>query len=310
VDSDWIDLGTQRTATLSKLPPGHFRFVVAASKGDKGWDRDGTSLDFEVTPAWWETWWARTGAAVLACAALALLVRYWSLRRLNAQIARLEEKRRMETERTRIARDLHDGLGASLTQVGMLAEELHEDCKNLDEMKAQSSVLADRLRMIARDLDAAVWAVSPKNDTLPALCSYLGEFALEYFRNTRTRARVSHDGDIPGVPLSPDARHHLFLTAREALNNVLKHSRANEVWLGTRVIGTDFELTIDDDGVGFDPTLAAKSGRNGLENMRARVRDIGGQFEIASSPRGTKIRIVVPKLCPASNGHHPQVSDD
>lgn len=243
---------------------------------------------------WWETWLAKIATLGLGGAGLIALVRYVSHRRLKAQLARLEGKRRIEIERTRIARDLHDGLGASLTQVGMMAEELHEDCYGLGEMKAHAAQLADRVRTIARDLDATVWAVSPKNDSLPALCSYLCQFALEYFRHCPIRCLVHAADDIPDNAISPEARHHLFLIAKEAMNNVLKHSEATQVQLTTRMRGGCLELVIEDNGRGFSLSEVAESGRNGLPNMRARLAEVGGKLDIQSDADGTTVHIQLP----------------
>src|SRR5690606_11809216 len=109
---------------------------------------------------------------------LVMAVRYWSHQRLKARLSELEATRRVDLERSRIARDLHDGLGAGLTQIGMMAEELAEDIDEPDEMKIYSSRIVGRVRGIARDLDAAVWTVSPQHDTLPALSSYLCQYAI------------------------------------------------------------------------------------------------------------------------------------
>jgi len=293
-DRAWTMTGTQRSASYSQLPAGRYVLRISASNGDLVWNSTEAALSFEILPAWWETWTARISAILLACLGLALVVRYWSHRKLKAQLLELENRRRIDMERTRIARDLHDSLGASLTQAGMLAEELCEDCEDLQEMKIHSAELANRVRGIARDLDAAVWAVSPKNDTLASLSAYLSQFALEYFRGTPTRCRVHRGNDIPPTPLSPETRHHLFLTAREAMNNALKHARASEVRLTMEMREGAFEMRLEDDGRGFDETQSSAQGGNGLANMRERVAEIGGTFELKTSRQGTSVRVILP----------------
>jgi signal transduction histidine kinase len=293
-DRAWTETGTQRSASYSQLPAGRYVLRVAASNSNLVWNSDVASLSFEVLPAWWETWTARIAALLFACLVLILAVRYWSHRRLKAQLVELENRRRIDMERTRIARDLHDSLGASLTQAGMLAEELCEDCHDLEEMKIHSAQLANRVRGIARDLDAAVWAVSPKNDTLASLSAYLCQFALEYFRDTPTRCRVHTSDDIPHTPLSPETRHHLFLTAREAMNNVLKHAHAGEVRLTMQMNEGAFEMLLEDDGCGFDDSRSQADDCSGLHNMRGRVAEIGGRFELQSSSQGTRVRVILP----------------
>ena len=292
-ESEWNDAGTQRSATYSQLKPGQYRFEVMAANSDLAWSSAAATMPIVVVPAWWETWWARTLGFVTGATLLALAVRYWSHQRLKARLLELEATRRIDLERSRIARDLHDGLGASLTQIGMMAEELAEDVSEPDEMKSYSVRLAGRVRGIARDLDAAVWTVSPQHDTLAALSSYICQYAIEYFRDSPVRCRVHVAPDIPEQPLSPDARHHLFLTAKEVMNNALKHSGASHLDLEIRVADGNFRLGFRDDGHGF-PEGAENTGRHGLQNIRERVMELGGTVEIQSSAQGTDITVLVP----------------
>jgi signal transduction histidine kinase len=307
-DSDWVDGDTRRFATYPAPPPGRHVFSVNASYGDLAWSPQIATVAFEVLPLWWETWWARAGMVSAAVVALAMLVRYWSHRRLKADLARLEQNQRLEAERNRIARDLHDDLGASLTQASMMAEELSEDWNDISDPKEQSSLLAQRVRTIARDLDAVVWTVSPKNDLLSSLSAYLTHFAEEYFRRSAIECRAQLAENIPPLPLSPEVRHHLFMIAKELLNNVLKHSKATHVEVTIRMGASGFELIVADNGRGFSLAAAETSDRNGLRNLRSRAAEAGGSLEIASSPRGTTATLHFP--VPAAvhstgpNGHH------
>lgn len=293
-ENEWNEGGTQRGASYSRLKPGKYRFEVMACNSDLIWNPQPAVLPIEIVPAWWETWWAQGLAMLAGAGLLTAAVRYWSHQRLKARLSELEATRRVDLERSRIARDLHDGLGAGLTQIGMMAEELAEDVSDPDEMRTYSVSLASRVRGIARDLDAAVWTVSPKNDTLAALSSYICQYGIEYFRETPVRCRVEVAPDIPDTPLSPDARHHLFLTAKEIMNNVLKHSGAKNVTLSMRGVGERFQLEISDDGHGFPASDAEACGRHGLRNIRERVKELGGTVEIRSSDSGSSILIEVP----------------
>ena len=293
-ESDWVESGTRRFATYPALPPGRYVFAVSASSGDREWSAVPATLAFEVLPMWSETWWAQLLALTLLVASLVMLVRFWSHRRLKARLARFEQSQRLELERVRIARDLHDDLGASLTQASMMAEELSEDWSDIPDPKARSAALATRVRTIARDLDAVVWTVSPKNDSLASLSAYLADFAEEYFRTAAPECRTHVDDNIPAAPLSPEIRHHLFMIAKELLNNVLKHARAKKVDLTMRMRGGVFELIVADDGSGFSLATAETSGRNGLANLRARAAEAGCSLEITSAPGGTTATLKLP----------------
>ena len=294
LETDWNEAGTLRSASYAQLAPGNYRFEVMACNSDLVWNQNAAVMPFEVVPAWWETWWARMLAVIAFATLLTTIVRYWSHQRLKARLLELEATRRIDIERSRIARDLHDGLGAGLTQIGMMAEELAEDVSDIQEARTYSHRLAGRVRGIARDLDAAVWTVSPKNDTLSALSSYICQYAIEYFRETPVRCRVHLQQDMPDLPLSPDVRHHLFLMAKEIMNNVLKHSGAANVELALHTRGDRFRLEITDDGHGFPAADVEAYGRHGLRNIRERVKELGGTLEIRSASTGTAIVIELP----------------
>jgi len=292
LDTEWSEPSANRSVSYSPLKPGSYRFEVAACDSNLVWSPLVASLPVEIVPAWWERWWARALATLMGGALLVVAVRYWSHQRLKARLLQLEAGRRLQNERARIARDLHDGLGAGLTQVGMMAEELSEEGGGVDEMKSYSARIAGRVRDLARDLDAAVWSVSPKNDTLAALCGYICQYAIEYFRDTPVRCLVHVAPDIPTVPLSPEDRHHLFLMAREILNNVLKHAGASQVTLTMGPEEGSFVLAFADNGRGF--AAVAAPDRHGLENIRERVTAVKGVLDLKSSDDGTTIRVLLP----------------
>lgn len=303
-DNEWVDGGTQRFANYPSLPPGDYVFTVAASTGDLVWSPEVASVAFTILPLWWETWWARALGFAIGFVALVAIVRFWSHRRLKARLARLEQERRIEQERVRIARNLHDDLGASLTHASMMAEELAEDWSDLPDPHARSAQLAQRVRTIARDLDAVVWTVSPKHDVLSSLAAYLCHYAEEYFRHGPIACRARVADNIPPLPLSPEVRHHLFLIAKELLNNVLKHSHARQVDVTLQMSGTVFELVVADDGCGFSVAEAMNSPRSGLKNLQARATEVGAVLDITSTVKGTLARLQF-RPTDADNGTKP-----
>jgi signal transduction histidine kinase len=153
---------------------------------------------------------------------------------------------------------------------------------------------SERVRGLARTLDNIVWTVNPKNDSLDELTTYLCEFSQELFRMTSIRFRLDVDSDIPRRPITPEERSNMFLTAREAINNVIKHSGAAQAWLRIRMDGDNFCIRIQDDGCGFDPAAPENGKRNGLANMKSRIRELEGTFSLETAPgQGTTIFISV-----------------
>jgi signal transduction histidine kinase/ligand-binding sensor domain-containing protein len=293
-DSAWVDAGNERSFVYPKLPPGDYRLLVRACNSDGVWSETAEPLLLTVVPGWWQRRWLQAAGITLAVVLLILSVRTWSHRRLQRRLERLEQKQAMEKERARIAKNLHDDLGASLTEIGLLADLARRNGNGNGEAKEVHHFFSDRVRGLARTLDNIVWTVNPKNDSLEELATYLCEFSQELFRLASIRCRLDVAGEIPRLPLSPDERSNLFLTAKEAINNIVKHSGATEVWVGIHMDGPNFCISIRDNGRGFDPAAPENAKRNGLANMRSRIRDLNGSFAIESVPgEGTTISISV-----------------
>ena len=143
-------------------------------------------------------------------------------------------------------------------------------------------------------LDEVVWATNPKNDNLPRFAEYVCRFADEFFEDSAVRCWQEVPTDLPNVPLGADLRHNVFLAVKEAFNNVRKHSGAKEVWLRLNLADHWVNLEIEDNGLGFNPQQTAPGG-NGLDNMKTRLAECGGQTEIISQPeKGTKLRFSFP----------------
>jgi signal transduction histidine kinase/ligand-binding sensor domain-containing protein len=295
VDSDWVEMVNQRAAVYSALRPGKYQMHLKACNNDGVWNETGTSLSFAVRPAWWQSWWFQGSMLVVFMTLSATGISYWAWRRLKLKLERLEHQQALAKERTRIARDLHDDLGATVTQVGMMLEEQRAMPFSVAEIRQQSAEISGRVLNLARDLDAVVWSVNPGNDSLGELFAYLGQSFLECFRRTAIRPRLEVMETVPDSALAPEVRHHLFLVVKEAMNNVVKHSQATEVTLTLKVVANTLEIRIADNGRGFLPDAIAQSKRHGVPNMRARVEQLGGKFEVSSEPgKGTAIRVLIP----------------
>jgi signal transduction histidine kinase/streptogramin lyase len=295
VDAGWVEIINQRSAVYSALPPGRYGLHVTACNNDGLWNETGTYLWFRVRPAWWQSWWFQSSLLILCITAAALGIRYWSQRSLKRQLEILERQQALEKERTRIARDLHDDLGATVTQVGLMLEELREASLSAEGVKHQSAAISGRVLNLARDLDAVVWSVNPRNDSLAELFAYLSQSFLECFQRTSIRPRLEVMEVVPDSSLAPEVRHHLFLIVKEAINNVIKHSQATQVTLSLGVVENALDIRMADNGQGFSTGAISQSKRHGLANMRARVQQLAGKLEISShAGQGVSIHISIP----------------
>jgi signal transduction histidine kinase/ligand-binding sensor domain-containing protein len=282
----WVDTDRQRTALFTYLPPGDYRFEVAAAGADGTWLPTTASLALTVRATWWETSWFRSVVGLLGALALAALVKFAVKRRMRARMRKLEQENALERERTRLARDLHDQVGASLTHIALQVE-----AATSPDSRAR---LADSVRQTVDDLDGVVWATNPINDTLDSLLQYLVRFSWDFLKPADVRLRIDFPDEVPSRILPPEFRYHVLLVVREALNNAVKYSAASEIHLGASFSSAALTITVADNGRGFDPVTCGAGG-NGLSNMRQRAATLSGECRIDSRPgAGARVTLIVP----------------
>jgi len=290
-DNRWIDAGTQRSASYSRLPPGRYVFRVKARGGDREWNERGAAVALVVTPFLWQRWWFQLAALAAFTLVVALVVRYVSHHRLRLKLRALQQRTALEEERSRIARDLHDDLGSRLTSMVLLNELAVQGRVPQEKAVTHAREISSAARSIIQSLDETVWAVNPRNDALPHLINYIGQYAANFLQLANVRCRLDLPDRPPDRTVSAEVRHNLFLTVKEALNNAVRHGRPSEVRLRVTVTDRELKLEVEDDGRGFarppdDPSA------DGLRNMRGRMEAIGGQFQIESTP-GVGTRVVL-----------------
>jgi len=299
-DDNWVETEIHH-AIYPRLGAGSYKFHIQARNENGAWNEALVPVVLVVTPFFWQTWWFQIFVLVLFTSAVIAIVRYISFRRLRLKLHALEQQAALDKERARIARDIHDDLGGSMTQITLLSGLVSRDISKPDKAADYAQRISSAARNVTDTLDEIVWAVNPRNDTLPHLINYLGKFTSEYLLATGLKCRM----DLPTYPqdefVSSEVRHNLFLAVKEALNNATRHSEASEVSLQIVVSEKTMSVTIADNGRGFNG--APKNGTaEGLHNMRQRMLDIGGQFHIESkSGSGTKVNFVFP-LSHSANG--------
>ncbi len=295
-DNGWIDADGQRSAAYSRLPAGEYQFRVEACVGDGPWSDSPAVLDFNVAPFFWQTWWFRIGVLLTFTLSLIAIVRYVSYRRLRLQLHTIEQQAAVERERGRIARDIHDDLGNRLTEIQLLTGLAQRDRETPKKTVIHIHEISSAARQATDALDEIVWAINPRNDTLPHLINYLGQFATDYLRTAGIQCRVDLPENPPPKSISAEVRHNVFLAIKESLNNIARHSQATEVSIIILVTDNSLSIVIKDNGRGFSDE-AKSDEANGLENMRRRIAEIGGQFQIKSQPgTGTNISFQGPWL--------------
>jgi len=293
-DPTWVEAGPRRMAEYSQLPPRRYEFRVIACNEDSVWNETGATFSLICVPAFWQTVWFRLllGASMLGGAGW--VAKSWASRRLRRRLAIVQQQHELEKERTRIARDIHDELGALLTEISLLSAHGQKHCNRPAELAPVFGRISHTAREAVQTADGIVWAVNPRNDSLNHLANYLVHFAEDLFRLTPTRCRLDVPALVPQLPISTQQRHHFLLAVKEACNNVARHSNATEVWVRMAVSEREIRVTVEDNGRGFDPAAVAPD-HDGLLNMRQRMADLGGTMELVSQPgQGTRVTLTAP----------------
>ena len=178
------------------------------------------------------------------------------------QLARLEQQHAVDSDRARIAKDIHDDVGAGLTQITLLTELARREP---DQAGKHLGRIAGSARQLTRAMDEIVWAVDPQHDTLEGLMDYVSAYAEDYLHTAGIRCRMDLPVPLPAARVEAELRYNLFLALKEALNNVVKHAQATEVWLRLRVEAKTFTLVVEDNGRGLPP----RRGRQAQSLIRA-----------------------------------------
>jgi signal transduction histidine kinase/ligand-binding sensor domain-containing protein len=293
-DKKPTDAGGERVAHFSRLAHGKYVFRVTACNEDGYWNDTGATIAVTVLPPFWQTRPFVIATTLVFLGALAGIIYLISTAKLKRQLRIAQQKEMIEHERARIARDLHDQLGANLTQVTLLGEMAEVDKDLPGEVEQHAQQICATARETTRSLDEIVWAVNPSNDTLESLANYACKYAQDYFAMAGVSYRAELPTQLPPAPIPPEVRHNVFLAFKEAVNNVVKHAHATEARVRLQLEPEQFILSITDNGRGLGD-LSEKQLRNGLKNMRRRLADVRGEFEITPGENGgTVVKLTVP----------------
>lgn len=314
-DSKWQEMDTRRTAVFTNLKPGNYRFEIEACNHYGYWSERPASFQFAVAPYFYQTWLFPAG-----CAASAGLC-WWGWerhrRRTRRMLQRLQQDRAVEAERNRIARDLHDDLGARLTGLAVQIDVAVRETGHPDRAAQRLKSLSRESRSLVDVMREVVWSINPQCDSLESFCAYACQYVEKFARPAGLQCRF----DVPEAPmsiaLSAEVRHHLLLVIKEALTNTARHASASEVRLEIRADNKNITVIIIDNGVGcVKPCEPAQEGAggpgrdpgqtgNGLKNMRQRVEMLGGEFEFKSGKGlGTSVRASVPASGPSARVYY------
>jgi ligand-binding sensor domain-containing protein/two-component sensor histidine kinase len=280
-DKDWIEAGSRRLAQYTNIPPGNYTFRMKACNNDGLWNEEGAAFLFSIRPYFYQTRWFYG----LVAAAIALSV--W-------QFHKYRVKRALEIERirTRIATDLHDDIGAGLSQIAILTEVARKDLQK-PETPIRLNQVMETAQELMESMSDIVWAVNPARDSAEDLVHRMRKFANDILSAGDTELHFHSTDTDKTKKLTPDFKRHVYLIFKECINNAAKHSQCKSVTIEMNLNRGRMLLTIRDDGKGFD--MSNSYDGNGLKSMRTRAGLLGGTFRFSSEPgKGTSMELEVP----------------
>ena len=271
-DKDWNYSGAAHEATYTNLDPGSYLFVVQASFENGVWSTETASIELYVITPWYRTWWFYLGVAVVICS---LAYGFYRLRMYQLQ--------KVEGLRNRIARDLHDEIGSSISTIAIYSKIAQEQMNSMTfDKEPLLKKINDFATEIMTSMNDIVWSINTKNDAFEHIISHMREHAIHLFEAQGCRLHFNFDENALHSKLNMERRRDFYLIYKEALNNVAKYAEAKNVWISLTAADNKITLKIKDDGNGFDQKNVRKDG-NGLANMQQRAAALHGKINVVSS---------------------------
>jgi len=297
-DANWVNADTLRTAHYGRLLPQKYRFHVIACNNEGVWNEVGATVEFELRPFFYQTAWFSGLTGALVITAVAFTARRLATQKYRRKLARLQQQHAIERDRARIAKDIHDDVGAGLTQITLLTELARREPEQTDTNLER---ITDSARKLTKAMDEIVWAVDPQHDSFAGLLDYISAYAEDFLRVANIRFRMDVPMPLPELRVDAELRYNLFLALKESLNNTVKHGQATEVWVRLQIEARKFTLVVEDNGRGFAPggEVGVRADRisasSGLVNLEKRLAAVGGRCRIYSEVgRGTRVEMSAP----------------
>lgn len=280
VANDWIDIGYQRTVNFSSLAPGEYTFIVNGSNSDGLWSDEFQHVQIVIHPPWWETWWFRLALLLFVSVVIYGAVKY-----------RINQLRKLQLVRDRIARDLHDEIGSTLSSISIYSEVVKDKVKEqVPEAMPLLSKISSGTGRVMESMSDIVWTINSRNDSVDNLSARIRSVVSDIDENTHYSVEFYNDDSLEAETLDMEKRKNIYLIFKEALNNAMKYSHASKITVVLKRVKNKAVLKVMDNGKGFD--VATISNGNGLVNMKARAASIGAELSIMSeSEKGTIIQL-------------------
>ena len=290
VDTEWHEKTGERVVHYANLRPGNYTFELISATHQNVWNTVPASFSFNLKARFWETAWFYVFCAA-SVIAVVLLMHSFRLK-LQHRLMKVTEQQNLAKERARIARDLHDDLGTSLTGLALELDVIARKDQGTGATSADLKESARKTRALATRMRDLVWTANPACDSIISLADFIEQLGDHFARGAEMQLRLDFPENIPPIQLSPETRHQLSLCIRESLSNVLRHAKATELVLRLVICNDELIVQVTDNGLGFKSTSQNGSG---LKNMAERMNSIGGSFSCEpGTNNGTTVSLHLP----------------
>ena len=282
VSDKWISLGHQRMAGFYNLPPGKYVFTIRAETANGTWSINTSNITFIILTPFWRTWWFIVFISLVVAGILYAVFKY-----------RIHQLVILQKVRNRIATDLHDDIGSTLTNIHILTELSRNNIDKPAEASLFLNRISEEIGNSNQALDDIVWSINTDNDSMEQIVTRMRRYAAEVFDNDNILYTLHLDERLIHKKPGMELRRDVYLIFKELLNNIYKHAFAKKVTIEIVSGRRNLQIRIEDDGIGFDPQKAVN--RNGLKNILSRVNKWKGSYTLSSLPgKGTTIQIILP----------------
>lgn len=290
IDDTWIEAGTRNSVPYSNLPAGDYVFKVRATNNPGDWPEEVAMIRIQIAPPFWKTWWFYLLCAVAAIVLTLALYRY-----------RINELLKRQAIRNKIAQDLHDNMGSTLSSISVYSQvaKIQQSKGNYQGLEHVLGKIASTSSEMISEMNDIVWAINPRNDSMEKILQRMESFAKPLLAVKNIQFSFRHSPEILQVNLEMQKRKNFYLIFKESVNNALKYSGCTSLAVDINIRGNHLELSVQDNGAGFDKQQVDQSSQslsgNGLRNMEMRASEMKGSCTIESQPGdGTRVRLRFP----------------
>ncbi len=281
-DKDWVQSGTLNEVRYNQLSPGNYVFKIKAANGAGIWGNEVYELNIIIEPPFWQRWWFYIMIALLLLGTTVLITKKVAQQKLRKQIDTLKRQTEMDAERQRISREMHDDIGAGLTQITLMSESAKRNAQNTTELES----IADTSRQLVNSMSEIIWSLSTENITFEQHNAHLREQLHKQLEYSGIEYEIILAESNNNILMSNQQKRNVLLITKELVNNAIKYSKAKNITIHSSFKEGLLTIEVKDDGVGFD-TSKAYSG-NGLRNTQHRIKEMNGSINISAAPnKGT-----------------------